>query len=387
MRKVVAFGVDQNYMMPTTVAVKSILANNRDTDIYIVNDGLAPEWFWELNRIARMVNCRVIDQRIDPELLVWDSGFQHISGMAYARFFLPELMPDCQRILYIDCDTLVDSDITPLFTLDMGTYDVGCVQDWLNRKLFNSGVMLFDADKWREKEIRKRLVETLDVMKEEGLPTDDQQVLNRYFGENYLHLPLAWNFQTGIDAVLPAEKSYIEKYGHLDDYRIIHYSTAAKAWLENCHVRHRDIWWSYWAMGASEILRENAARETRLVCGIFIMSDQIHDLDQLAEACPHVEFHVYARTSVSENVLMYRNRQNIRLYPAITEVELVALHEDQMDRVDLFIDLDRSRMKSELDTKLPRWTTKDTEEEGVTYDRVFDNLEELALALNEVTEA
>lgn len=140
-------------------------------------------------------------------------------------------------------------------------------------------------------------------------------------------------------------------------------------------------------MGASEILRENVKRETRLVCGIFIMSDQIHDLDQLAEACPHVEFHVYARTSVSENVLKYRNRQNIRLYPAITEVELVALHEDQMDRVDLFIDLDRSRMKSELDTKLPRWTTKDTEEEGVTYDRVFDNLEELALALNEVTEA
>ena len=77
----------------------------------------------------------------------------------------------------------------------------------------------------------------------------------------------------------------------------------------------------------------------------------------------------------------------VELNPAITEVELVALHEDQMDRVDLFIDLDRSRMKSELDTKLPRWTTKDTEEEGVTYDRVFDNLEELALALNEVTEA
>ncbi|VKV75595.1 Glycosyl transferase [Streptococcus pneumoniae] len=59
----------------------------------------------------------------------------------------------------LDSDTVVNAKLDDLFTLDIQGYAIAAVQDfnhegWLTT--FNSGVMLIDAQKWREKKINTK---------------------------------------------------------------------------------------------------------------------------------------------------------------------------------------------------------------------------------------
>lgn len=48
MEKVVAISTDQNYLVPVETLVKSIAYNNREVKIYVINEDIPQEWFFNL---------------------------------------------------------------------------------------------------------------------------------------------------------------------------------------------------------------------------------------------------------------------------------------------------------------------------------------------------
>ena len=38
---------------------------------------------------------------------------------AFSRLFISELLPDVERVVYLDCDTLVRGSLKELFTMDL----------------------------------------------------------------------------------------------------------------------------------------------------------------------------------------------------------------------------------------------------------------------------
>ena len=74
------------------------------------------------------------DIHIDGELLVTvdHKGFAtpSLSKETYARILIPELLPDFERLLYLDCDTIIEGSIVQLWKIDLGDALVGMVPDY-----------------------------------------------------------------------------------------------------------------------------------------------------------------------------------------------------------------------------------------------------------------
>ena len=54
---------------------------------------------------------------------------QHLSVETYYRLIIPEIMPEYKKILYLDCDMVVDHDVAELFDLDLGNCVIAGAKD------------------------------------------------------------------------------------------------------------------------------------------------------------------------------------------------------------------------------------------------------------------
>ena len=120
----------------------------------------------------------------------------------YSRLFLAHFVPECvQKALYLDVDMLALSDVREIFTSDMQDSIIAVVRDVVSKQsplsarkatgapyhfspkhiYFNSGMMLINLPKWREKRIEQRCVEFLNTY---CALYFDQDALNAVVGEN-----------------------------------------------------------------------------------------------------------------------------------------------------------------------------------------------------------
>ena len=84
------------------------------------------------------------------------------------RVLLPELLPDCDRVLYLDCDVIVLDSLDPLMRVDLSGKCIAAVTnppitlEWMQKHCaslslpdtddyFNAGVMLMDLEELRAK--------------------------------------------------------------------------------------------------------------------------------------------------------------------------------------------------------------------------------------------
>lgn len=133
----------------------------------------------------------------------------HGSRMNYCRLMLPELLPGTDRVLYIDADVLVLTDLSVFQSMDLGGHPFGAVAEttfrWvidqslavkrniaLDTPYFNNGVMLFDLDAWRRQDLLNECLEFMRTYSLE-LVSHEQTALNHLFIGRYLPLPLQYN--------------------------------------------------------------------------------------------------------------------------------------------------------------------------------------------------
>lgn len=126
----------------------------------------------------------------------------HVSKSALLKFLIPEILEDLDRVIYIDGDTYIKRDITPLWQHDLGPYDIGAVKDlgmlriWRNENVlqiknntyFQSGLLLMNLDNLRKIEFSKIAIKCkLDKFSNGGFM--DQGVFNEIFNGNVSYLP------------------------------------------------------------------------------------------------------------------------------------------------------------------------------------------------------
>ncbi|MTV72354.1 glycosyltransferase, partial [Streptococcus pneumoniae] len=59
-------------------------------------------------------------------------------------------------VVYLDSDIIVNGDLSPLFELSLGDYSLAAVRD-VDGNGFNSGMLVIDCQKWREKAVTSML--------------------------------------------------------------------------------------------------------------------------------------------------------------------------------------------------------------------------------------
>lgn len=202
------FICDRGYVMQTAVAIRSLIDScvSSAQDIRVVTYGLEPEQDKKLLGLARE-GASVSLVRGDgcfseDSFSVKESRYRVATKAALLKFYLPALLPDLDRVLYLDGDIIVRRDLAPLAELELGDRLAAVVRDlpqvFYERQLlgesrdyFNSGVMLLNLRQMRAEGLTERLVEAKKASPDDKLM--DQSVLNRVMAGRVLQLPMIYN--------------------------------------------------------------------------------------------------------------------------------------------------------------------------------------------------
>lgn len=255
---------DDNYARHLGVAMYSLLAHNKKASqiqFFIVANEISQENISKLKHIVHLF------ENASLHFIDSDSYIKHmhldmpwpISMSAYARLFTAEMLSkDIDRVLYLDCDMIINHDLSELWNYDLKGNCIGAVQDLVSPKVkvsvgmdpllpyFNSGMLLVDLRKWRELNVGQRAV---DFIKEHHgyVIHHDQGVLNGVLKGQWLRLPFKYNVMTvhylltrqEIQHYYKDEASFYDEDEVLDakfNPYIIHYtpSFTSRPWQENC---------------------------------------------------------------------------------------------------------------------------------------------------------
>ncbi|MDD4353469.1 MAG: glycosyltransferase family 8 protein [Candidatus Nanoarchaeia archaeon] len=139
---------------------------------------------------------------------------------SYYRILIPELLPkNIDKILYLDCDTIVENDLTGLFSMDLAKHALAAVEDVVTLKsdfknlkkrlkipkdksYFNSGVMMFNLDFMRENNSAKKIISFLHKNVDK-IVMHDQDGLNAILFNYWIKLPETYNYIINVDLIFP----------------------------------------------------------------------------------------------------------------------------------------------------------------------------------------
>ena len=199
----VAFATDNNYIYPLIVLMTSILINSSPKTIYSFHF-LIPYDFLDKNKI-KIINLTKKYPKHKCELKFYNLGHKYIgwtvygnySQTVYYRLALSDICNDLDKIIYLDCDTLVHNDLSEFYNIKMeGYYYMGfCGHDMTyrvfngTRNFINSGVMLINL-----KELRK--IDAPSKFKEYyysyGTEKVDEYLINAIFYDKIKFLPFKY---------------------------------------------------------------------------------------------------------------------------------------------------------------------------------------------------
>ena len=276
----IVFCTDTNYIMPSSVLIKSISLNNSEASIYfyaIIDESVTEHDMAMLKSEIEHNNKHCIkflrvngkDYENMPNLDVSKEYAQknritatHTTKACYYRLSMANLFPEnVNRVLYFDCDIVVNQNISDLWNIDLEGKAVGAVVDEGEFHMsydqlgfspkygyFNSGVMIIDLSYWRKNNMFDVFMEI--IREHTGkMRQHDQEILNIAFFDNIKRLPLKYNFQENFfrhPQLIPEfynnHSTEIEEA--INDIAVIHY-TAEKPWFKECGQPCKNIFFQY----------------------------------------------------------------------------------------------------------------------------------------------
>lgn len=180
---------------------------DRDFDICILSqDELPPHPLWD----AQSIRVLRIDTADLADKVPSDA---RVSFAAYLRIMAPALLQDdYRRLLYLDADVFYNrGDLSRLLDLDLNGRPIGAVRDMnqLREKAripddfkpfglgfapyFNSGIMLIDNAAWTAQDVSESCIK-FAIENADKILQHDQTVLNITLRNNWVELPMVWNF-------------------------------------------------------------------------------------------------------------------------------------------------------------------------------------------------
>lgn len=130
----------------------------------------------------------------------------------FMRLFIPYFLPHhIEKVLYLDVDMIVNTEIAALWNTNIENYVVGAVTDSFaisirnyvanykelnlpaDAKYFNSGLLLINTDKWRANDITLKVIETVNKNRKYA-EYSDQYGLNVNLVGQWLELNPLWNY-------------------------------------------------------------------------------------------------------------------------------------------------------------------------------------------------
>ena len=128
---VIAYITDNNYIMPTIVSINSSIMNKNESSIYkILIIGVS------INNENKKIIEEFISKNINYKTYLnilhfnFDDSHPYVTSAAIFKFDIANILSDYDKVLYIDCDTIILKDLTELFEINLNDYYVAVVKDF-----------------------------------------------------------------------------------------------------------------------------------------------------------------------------------------------------------------------------------------------------------------
>lgn len=196
----------------------------------------------------------------------------HFTIETWFRLLMPEIMPNYDKILYIDSDLVVNADIAELYNTDVRDYLLAAChdadtaglyngfepkkKDYMDKILkikkpyeyFQAGVILFNLAKFRE---QFSTTEMLRFAGSYNWQLLDQDVLNYLAQGKVKFVDMAWNvmydwrYMRRREIIARAPKYLSDEYdrAHVAP-KILHYAGPDKPWMDPS-VDYGELFWQY----------------------------------------------------------------------------------------------------------------------------------------------
>lgn len=253
----IAMSADRNYLIPLEIALTSVRHNLPDMhslDVTVLSADLTgSDISWRNKRPNDIVS--VARPSLPERSRTPISG--HISQAAYFRLCLEDSIAlEATRVIYLDCDLVVDGDISGLWATDLRGKIIGAVADYslggwdhpaqrnlldlLNQEpatpYFNSGVLVIDTERWRSCGVMRRAFDFINAHPA-AVPLWDQDALNAVLFDNWHQLDPRWNRPSNYrllreQGTLRFSDDHVRS---LDSAYVLHFVSGSKPWADYRH--------------------------------------------------------------------------------------------------------------------------------------------------------
>lgn len=224
----IVFSTDNNYVMPTGVAILSLLESSNPTTVYdifvLINDDVTEESRNLLrNQVAYFPNHTIDFISVGN---VFENAFEirEISIATYSRLLIPWLLPQYDKVIYADVDMIFRIDLTDIYNIDLkSTYYAGSLDMtfWINesyknnaRKLnlipeeyINAGFLIFNSILQRMEGLKSLILEYA----RKKYVFQDQDIINIIAKNKKTFLSPAYNLSPAFFNMINSENILLQR--------------------------------------------------------------------------------------------------------------------------------------------------------------------------------
>ena len=246
------YATDKRYLPFLAVALQSLKeTKTQDYEyrihvLYTGELGSCADEILKMQEESFCISFHDVSQKL-AEIEAYINCRDNYTSAIYYRLFIPDLFPQYDKAVYLDCDTVVLAEIGKLYDIDVKENYIGAVADEVvagekafrnytknalgidANKYFNSGVIVMNTKKFREVDFYQAFRCVLRCY--DFIVAPDQDVLNLICKNHVYYYDSAWN-------VMPVAGKTKRKP------KLVHYNLALKPWHYD-NVKYEEHFWKY----------------------------------------------------------------------------------------------------------------------------------------------
>lgn len=269
----VIFSSDEQYSRHLGVSITSLLENNNKFEtinIYVIDRDINNENKKRIINIVnkyktniQFINFKYIENKIRSNI----DNSKSIS--IYARLYIQSILPkEVKKIIYFDCDSIINYDLTELWNININGYYVAGVEDTIPNKYkqviglckndiyINSGMLLINLEKWRKDNLEEKFTQFINIYNG-FVPHHDQGVINGICKGKILKIHPKYNCNSNfysfsskeIEKIFNINKYYnqIELDEAINKPVFLHYTPGflGRPWTKECIHPKKDLYLKY----------------------------------------------------------------------------------------------------------------------------------------------
>lgn len=287
---VAVFCFDKNYAKYCQVALFSLIFNNGcNIKVYCVFTADVAK--------VDLDNLKTLSSRLDVDLEFIEvplaskiSSFNtlhHFTQANYLRLLLPDLLPHEQKILYLDCDLIVNKSLAALYDTNISGYkyagvidrngsDSSKIDPIFKQNYVNSGVLLMNLKALREDNSLEKM-EGLYKQYASTITWVDQCLINIYAHDQIFMLDDKYNFQVHAFSFDKKRWSEVSK-----NIFIYHFVGGTKPWHRRSRKHISDFWWGFANALNSDQLQ---IVDSNLINDLMIECKSLEEYENYKDSC------------------------------------------------------------------------------------------------------